>query len=200
MGNAINLYLNWVLYAVFGRMAEADEILREHRAEIYMAAALFRRRYNLPAELKLYRGVIVDPALVSSGTLAPDLRLTYVSFSEDVRVARWFADPQSAVSTAVAAMFPQRRGYLIEHAPRPEEVLFHWSWGSNLKLVHAAMMHPHIDVAQFAWNLSRQREVIVAPVLDPFPVQPFVRVAEDDALDAWLLPPTFHIIDVQGAD
>jgi hypothetical protein len=166
----INYYLNFVVYAVFGQMAPADQMMRQHGRNILRFASYLRREVGFSEEIEcLYRGVAVNPRHVIDDTLPADPNLTFVSMSEDSEVACWFGHPHSSVSQFIFMQDPNRKGYMIEYEPDGDEILFHHEWADELNLIHLAALHPHIDENQFEWNLRTQQEVIILPV-DSFDV------------------------------
>jgi len=202
---AFNVYVSWAAYAVLGRMAEADGILELHQADVYAAAREMSRAFP-PDIRKLYRGVLMEPELVASGALAHDPQLKFVSFSEDLSVACWFADPASYVSGFVRQQRPTAEGYIIEHTPKYRgDMLFHHSWanrilmpdGRMVSLLRMAMMHPHFgeeQLHQLDWNLKTQREVILKPIAEGVSVK-FWKLYDcppTKELDASYLPPVFR--------
>jgi hypothetical protein len=196
-----NGYVNWALYAILGRMAEADGIMEEYGPDIYEVVRHFQRR-RAPTIRPLYRGVLVEAEHVVDGKLLPDDRVTFVSFSEERDVACWFADPESFVSGFVKQQRPRVQGFVIEHRPKLEDILFHYSWGlafplpdgRKVSLTIFAQMHPDIDIRQFDWNLRTQKEVILKPIRQPLVVRPKSAWQCPPAaeLDARLLPPMFR--------
>lgn len=186
----VSVYVNWLLYAVVGRMGEADSLMRQYGAQVRSVAAALGSRAPV-SDAALHRGLLLEPELVADGVLAADSRLTYLSFSESPSVARWFADPSSAISEYVRRVRPRAQGYLVEHRPAAGDVLFHHRWAAWLPLLQAAQMHPSIDAEQFAWNLHTQEEVVVSPPQAPFRVVPY-HPAETAALDELLTHPHFR--------
>ena len=196
-----NGYVNWALYAILGRTGEADGIMEEYGPDIYDTVRYFQT--NRPPTLRtLYRGVLIEPEVVAAGTLPPEPRVTFVSFSEDKNVACWFADPTSYVSKFVRQQRSRVEGFVIEYKPKLEDVLFHYSWGLAFPLPDGrkaplsvfARMHPDIDVTQFDWNLRTQKEVIVKPITQSLPVKPFAAwtCPATDELDNRFVPPMFR--------
>jgi len=162
----MNYYVNWLLYAVVGRMQEADGLLEKYQSEIYEFAGVLNRLYPVALE-PLWRGVLVEPTEVVNGKLAPDPRLSFVSFSRDYGVAEWFADTKSIMSGYVKQIRPSVEGYIASVVPKVDDVLFDAEWARrgmlSTFLSEAANMHPHIDGEQFCWNVRTQSEVIVKP-------------------------------------
>lgn len=172
----LDLYFNFALHAILGRLGEADTIMRVGGAEIRAVADLLAVRY--PIEPKpIYRGMLLDPAK----TFAADPKLTFQSWSEDRDIALWFACPRSAVSEPLAATNPKLRGYLVELSAPQSRVLFHHEWARVLGgLAELALAHPLMGEEgrrQIEWSLLTQQEVITQPVQD-------LRPARTDDLDA----------------
>jgi hypothetical protein len=169
--SSINAYINWVIYAVLGRMGQADDVMNKHRNQIY-AVARWMMKQRKPPIRKLYRGVLLEPSEVEDGVIKPDPQLTFLSFSESFDVACWFADPDSIMSGYVSEQRPGVEGWIIEYKPKPSEILWHHTWdtlmgdGQAISLVAAGSQHPHIMMAldQLAWNIHTQREVILKPL------------------------------------
>lgn len=168
--DAIMLWSNFVLFAVVGMTAAADQIMVKHRALILeMAAWMHKQR---PVALgELYRGVIINPEILRDGELAPDPRVQFVSWSEEQSVACWFADVGSIISECVREKYPRARGYIASETPSATDVLWHHDWmdipvsagTGNLNLAIFAARHPNVDEGQFLWNVETQSEVITLP-------------------------------------
>ncbi len=189
LAHDVNLYLNFAVYAVLGRMAEADAVMRLGQASIERIAdrlAVFK-----PIEPKpIYRGVLLDPDVPFS----TDPRLTFTSWSEERDVARWFASTDSIISEPLVEEKPSLRGYLFTLPAPTSRVLFHHSWANafGLRLSQLAFRHPYMGregAQQIAWALATQHEVITVPIegLVPEPID----VTDSDALDQRLAPPWF---------
>lgn len=196
-----NGYVNWALYAVLGRMAEADGIMEQYGPDIYDVVRYFQKK-RPPTIRCLFRGVLVEPEVIVASTLPPEPRVTFVSFSEDRNVACWFADVESFVSGYVKQQRPRVEGFVIEHTPKLEDILFHYSWGLAFPLPDGrraplsvfAQMHSDIDVRQFDWNLRTQKEVILKPFARALPVTPHAdwSCPPSEELDNRFVPPAFR--------
>jgi hypothetical protein len=188
--NDINLYINFVLHAVYGRLAEADIIMRTARQSIRHVADFLSAKHPI-APKPLYRGMLLDPA---RPLLRTDAHYTFASWSEDRDVARWFASPQSIISAPLVEHDARLRGYVATLPTPRAHVLFHYSWASVFgDFAALALQHPfmgHEGQRQIAWSLRTQREVITAPVDDlvtrPIEELPGPSVVE---LDRKLAPP-----------
>lgn len=153
----VNVYINFALYAVLGKLAEADDLIVRHGDSVRRAAAWLMQRKRFGAR-PLYRGMLID------GELRADARYKFISWSEDRDVASWFASKESAISDYVLAHRPTVRGVVLT-LPRPERVLFHYSWAQGWERL--AVLHPHMGpegARQIAWSLRTQREVITEPL------------------------------------
>lgn len=186
--NDLNLWINWSLNAVLGRMHEADFLLRAHLDEIRRVAdEMMRRR---PVEVgALYRGVLLDPAKPYPSPTFDDL--PSVSWTEDRDVARWFACTESVISAYAKAQWPAARGHLLEIPAPSTRVLFHWRWAGGL--APYALAHPMMGIDgfhQITWSLRTQREVITERVADLVPVP--IEVDDVRELDARFAPPWYR--------
>lgn len=161
MDKAFNYYINWVLYSVFGQMAQADALLNKYKEEIHSVAEMFKERFDTPRE-QLYRGVMLEDEHIKNGMISHAAYETeYISFSADRRVALWFADKHSIMNSMLSAQRPSANGYIIQLTPERSDILFHYAWPIKAMLNKAAMLHPHINHSQFVWNLDTQKEVIL---------------------------------------
>jgi hypothetical protein len=184
-------YVSFVLYAIYGKLTEADAIMRAIGEPIRAIAAQIAE--DRPIEVRpLYRGLLLDPAK----PFELDPRLTFLSWSEDRGVAEWFACPRSVISEPLAAINPKLRSHLVELAAPRSQVLFHYTWadvfGKDV-LARLALAHPLLGAEghrQIAWALSTQCEVITEPVpgLDPKPITD-LDAAALTALEQRLSPP-----------
>jgi len=201
-----NIYITFLLYAIYGRMREADAVGRRHRASIAATASWLRAAYPI-SPTEVYRGLLLEPEDLHGRpghwlVAAYQPNLTFVSTSEEEDVACWFATPESAISGAVSQARPRTEGYIARFVPALKSILWHYTWRElpvvpgrpPLPLVEAALVHPDIaDVQQFAWNLLTQKEVILKPFApgDELEVTPLADAGCPPAeqLDAELLPP-----------
>ena len=159
----VDLYLNFALHAILGRLSEADALMSMAGDEIRAVADRLAAQHPI-APKPLYRGMLLDPDKI----FAADPKLTFQSWSEDRDVALWFACPRSVVSEPLAATNPRLRGYLVDLSAPQSRVLFHHGWANALGgLAALALAHPLMGAEgrrQIEWSLRTQREVITAPV------------------------------------
>jgi hypothetical protein len=167
-------YINFVLCAVGGRMREADAIMHVAGDEVRSAADLLSRKRPV-AQKPLYRGILLDPV----EPYHHDPSLSFLSWSEDLDVAKWFACRTSLISEYVTHIFSAYQGFLITLPVAPSRIIFHHSWGGRLPQL-AARLHPEIQ-RQIAWSLATQSEVITEPIdgLEPRSVGDLDAVALD---------------------
>lgn len=189
MREDIQLYINFALYAVLGRLAEADVIMRSAGNAVRRVADAIAAE-SPTALAPIHRGMLLDP----TQPFRAEPRFTFLSWSEDRDVALWFACPRSVVSEPLAQMNPTLRGYVATLAHPRSRILFHHAWASALGgLACFALVHPLMGEEakrQIAWSLRTQREVITAPVVDltPEPVAD-LDAAALEALERRLSPP-----------
>ena len=157
-----DLYPNFLLHAILGRLSEADHLMRIGGEYVRDVADRIAVQYPIAVQKPLYRGMLLDP----DKTFSTDPKLTFLSWSEDRDVALWFACPRSVVSEPLAATNAKLRGYLVESPVPKARVLFHHSW--PIPGLHAtAIAHPFMGEEgrrQIEWSLRTQSEVITEPV------------------------------------
>lgn len=192
----LDLYINFAIHAILGRLGEADQIMRIGGDAVRRVADAIAAECPVDP-LPLYRGLLLDP----SEPFAADPTLTFLSFSEDRDVALWFACPRSAVSEPLAQMKPDLRGYIAQLPAPRSRILFHHGWASALGgLAPFALIHPLMGQAgkeQIEWSLRTQREVITEPVegLTPDRV-PDLGADALETLERRLSPP--WVIEAEG--
>ena len=174
---AFNVYLSWVCYAVVGQTERSDAILSEHASLVLRGAAAQREAF--PVEPKrLYRGILLEDHEVVRGMVAADERLRNVSYSEDLEVAQYFADPETIISGLVTSRKLNVKGYIIERQVTQDRVLFHHSWAQTGILLPPDVPEPWNEIRaiplgppasmllgddlalQLAFALRTQKEVI----------------------------------------
>ena len=181
-----NYWINFVLHAVYGKLAEADGIMRSFGARVRSFADKLETVMPIDSRKPIYRGVLLDP----TKPYRTDPKLMFLSWSEDPLVARWFASPDSVISVPVAKRHPNYRGYMFAlEAPR-SRVLFHYSWVKPDVFAAFALQHPlmrHEGQRQIRWSLETQHEVITEPVigLTPVPVEPVTREIDRRLAPSW---------------
>lgn len=166
----LDLYINFAIHAIFGKLGEADTIMRLGGDAVRKIAAELAAELPV-ATVPIYRGMLLDP----EEPFTADPALTFLSWSEDRDVALWFACPRSVVSEPIMQLKPQLRGYVVELPQIQSPVLFHYSWARVLGgLARFALLHPLMGTEgyrQIQWSLQTQREIITAPVADLAPVR-----------------------------
>lgn len=165
----VNVYINFSLYAILGKLAEADDLIERHGAAVHRVADFLAKRMPI-ARAPLYRGMLVD------GPVAADHRYKFISWSEDRNVAFWFATRGTVISEYVLEHRPSVRGVVLELPQSSGKVLFHHAWANAFDdgagaavFAHLAARHPHMGLEgarQIAWSLRTQREVITAPLAE----------------------------------
>jgi len=164
----LDLYVNFGMHAILGRLGEADQIMRLGGDAVRRVAAHLCER--LPIDhVSLHRGMLLDP----EKPFAPDPSLTFLSWSEDRDVALWFACPRSVVSEPLMQQNPKLRGHVVSIPEPRSRVLFHYTWAHVFGgLAQLALAHPLMGAEgcrQIAWSLRTQREIITEPVADLHP-------------------------------
>jgi hypothetical protein len=156
---SLNIYFNWSLVALIGKEpVKVDNYLKENLIEIQQVARslLYIINYK-PAEI--YRGVILKHD--QNYRLKPHPNFTYLSFSEDINIAKSFADPGPNGFGSV--YFLGHFGFIIKYTPTIEEILFHHKFLNILPYASAFEQLGIIDnVTMF------QKEVIILQPEEPF--------------------------------
>ena len=159
----VSLYINFVLHAILGKLAEADGLLQMYGEDVRSVARALNRKY--PFERKpLHRGLLlVENEFEFSPT---GEGRTFTSWSENQLVARWFADPLSSMNEYMRAARPDAKGYTLSLPATDTLVLFHHSWKRLQDFPSLALQHPYMGeegARQIAWALQTQAEVITDP-------------------------------------
>lgn len=202
---AISIYLNFVLYAVTGCLAQADALLNRYRLPICIIADGMRRHVGFPTswlDQKLHRGLLVEPDEIKDGKLSLiSDPFTFASFTEDPMVAAYFACRRTYISGLVVIQRPMVVGQIMTYSPVDAQILFHWTWRDTLPFVQCAISHPHIDASQFIYSMATQKEVIITNqdqdgqlIRDrtTVDVQPYDQAHDPAELDERFLPPQFR--------
>lgn len=206
--NKEKLYKFWAVCAIQGYIDIADKLLMQYQNEIYSFANALQR--NLPSSpKKLYRGIILDPKnRDSSGVMTSKVNAGFISFSENLDIASWFASTDSHMAEMVLVNIPKGKGFIITHHPTRGEVLFHHKWYHLLKLKNelAAIeksleqMGLEPDLTQFIHNVTSQEEVILKPITKKFNLIPKEELSDKtgEELDKMFLPK--NILDQKNSD
>lgn len=75
---AVDLYVNFALHAIYGKLGEADTIMRGAAGPIRCVADHLAEKITV-APAPLYRGLLLDPKV----PFAPDPKATFLSWSEE---------------------------------------------------------------------------------------------------------------------
>lgn len=182
----VSLYINFVLHAVLGKLAEADGILQVYGDDVRRVARALAARF--PFEPKpLHRGIMLVAGEFEFSPCGEGREFT--SWSERAEVAQWFADPKSYINGPMSAARPTAKGFTMttERAPL---VLFHHSWARLQDFPALARLHPYMGeegARQIAWSLTTQHEVITDPPTEWPERVPFTG-QHDHELDRELTP------------
>lgn len=184
--DSVSLYLNFALYAVLGRLQEADYLLRVRGHDIHRMATMLRN--NRPfATTPLHRGILMEDAASfdASGR-------AFTSWSESEEVATWFADPRSMINEPITMMNPNAQGFMMSVDSSDDlAVLFHYSWAADLDLPRLGRVHPLVGeegARQIEWSLATQQEVITEPLARWPKRRPYASPA-DRSVDTRMSPP-----------
>lgn len=159
----MNLYIN---YVVFGLRCNknADHLFSQYSQEIVKVAAFLRANTNMRGVGKVHRGILLQDEYAKDLIIKPVLHCSFLSFSEDIEIAKSFADINSEISAYVRMERPDSKGYLIEYEPSAMEILFHWTWAEVLQLDKTGMVDMEL--------IRNQKEVMVMQTGKEFPLIP----------------------------
>lgn len=159
----LRLYFTWSSNALIGfNPSMSDRQLRDNYPAIKLVADYLLKEINYQPK-GIYRGIIMhDQALTE---LIPHKNMTYLSFSEDLNIARHFADVNGFGAQYGINNRLGKHGYIIPFMPQLKDVLFHH---------HFIQIFPYIKV----WNemgidgtdktLEIQKEVMIRQPQEPF--------------------------------
>jgi hypothetical protein len=153
----IRIYWTFVLEAIRGK--NPDNFYKQHQRSIDGIATELVRRFGPTVGGRAYRGIMLDDKDIVGGKVQHDSQITFVSFSEEKKVAIAFADTENPMWSFGRMLHPTKKGYLIEIDWKPEELLFHHQWLTNTNMWAFARQYYGSD-ARF---LEIQKEVMLKP-------------------------------------
>jgi hypothetical protein len=158
----VQAYYNWSLHALIGLdNAAADKYLNENLATIKeIAGALLRDMEIEPQEI--YRGILMHEADLTE--LKPHDNYTYLSFSDDPKIANSFADVNGFGSEFGINHNLGRYGYVVSYTPQLSEILFHHSFLD----VFPYRKHMKQIVGDTSKTMDIQKEVMILQPAEPF--------------------------------
>ena len=161
----LTTYFNWSANALCPINPKANDIyLQSNQSAIFQVAQqLLQDIHYRPRPI--YRGIILKEPILS---LKPHRNLKYLSFSDDLEVAQYFADVNGFGSQHVdVATQLGTYGYVIEYTPKLNEVLFHYDLLSILPYAEAFSllgMHGEYEIQSITW----QKEIMILQPNEPF--------------------------------
>lgn len=169
-----DVYINFVILAVTGNTGAADNLMVRFGDAMSRCGLWLGKTIKEPTP-PVFRGVLIEPDVLIGDYLHHQDGREFLSWTEDLDCALWFAHREAIISGPLIDLRPDAKGYLLllRH-PKPEWVLFRHNWKNRIEAVtgvdlhSAAALHPQADPDQFMWNLKTQNEVITCP-LGSFP-------------------------------
>lgn len=157
VGMALRHYWNFVLNALSGH--NPDSYYRQYRKEIEFIADALKKKYGPTSGDTAWRGIILDPSEVHNGKVNHVEDITYVSFTEDKRIAIAFGDTENPMAEFMMSRYPNKKGYLITADWRLDILLFHWKWMDD------ANMWPAVEqlFGDAIKYMKMQKELILKP-------------------------------------
>ena len=128
-------YINFICNALLGaNPRDTDAFFELHQKEIENTAKMMQEKHPIIELKSIYRGIILKDQDIKNGVLEAMSQIKYLSFSEDVEIAKIFANTESTMSSYLMAKVPDAKGYLITHTPSMGDILYHHSWVDVLGL------------------------------------------------------------------
>lgn len=155
-------YIEFVWQSIFGIDPIKNKMFfNKHQDKILAMAKLMREKYPVHNKT-FYRGIILNSSKVINNTLEPKDSSEVVYFTEDKKVAEYFADKNSEVSKDMARNIPNAKGYIINHKAEDDEILFHYSWAPFLGLeTHALLYNRSLSFGRDADKLIQEQKEVV---------------------------------------
>lgn len=168
-------YKTFVALAILGMQAEADQLLKASSAKRAVNRILGELRTISTVLKTVFRGLLLENWTASSASGRYE-GVEYVSFSEDLQAACWFARYDSFISEFVAKLKPKAEGFIGEYTPQMDEIMFHYSWIDHLHSLpgpNVFQITQQLEmqlgrqsgelISQLHWNLKSQQEVLLIP-------------------------------------
>lgn len=160
--NPMEIYFNWTCNALLGlNPVGADNYLKKNIVVIKKAAQFLLNKIGYTPK-EIYRGIILQYKL-KNGELPPHENFTYLSFSEDKKIARSFADPSPEGFGSVYDL--GENGYIISYTPRIDEIIFHYKFAEILPFAKAIEQG---GITGSADTIEEQKEVTILQPSSPF--------------------------------
>jgi len=154
---AYPIYWNFIFDLLIGK--NPDRYYRQNNQKIDLISQFLRGKF--PKQIKpLYRGILLDPSEIINKKVKGIEHITFVSFSEDKRIALAFADTKNNISRYAMQTNPKQKGYLITKSSyNPSELIFHYEWLFDTRLI-TNFKNIVDDEARF---IELQKEVVLKP-------------------------------------
>jgi len=154
---AYPIYWNFIFNLLIGK--NPDHYYRQNNQKIDLISQFLRGKF--PKQIKpLYRGILLDPSEIINKKVKGIEKITFVSFSEDKRIALAFADTKNNISRYAMQTNPKQKGYLITKSSyNPSELIFHYEWLFDTRLI-TNFKNKLGDEASF---IELQKEVVLKP-------------------------------------
>lgn len=136
----------------------ADRVLETNKAEICRTAAELLELIDYTPG-KIYRGIVMEAPQTA---IIPHKNFKYLSFTEDLSIASHFADPINGFGQGIIDIKTQlgEYGYIIEHTPAVDDVLFHWKF-LNILPYKQAFNAMGLDGDAEMKGLLKQKEITI---------------------------------------
>lgn len=163
----MKVYFNWTCNALLPIYSgAADRYFEIYRETIIKVSRQLLRQCNCSPQT-VYRGIILrQPAKF----ISPHPTMKYLSFSEDIKIAKHFANVHGFGSDIVdVEKYLGKYGYVIEYTPTEKEILFHHNLLYILPYAEAFQIIG-INGRREVDGLKKQMEVMIEQPQTPLPL------------------------------
>jgi hypothetical protein len=160
----LQIYFYWSLRSTIGQKpAEVDAFLLQNLQVIKDTAQKLMSIVKY-VEKPLYRGIILKNKVQE---IKPDERYNYLSFTENLNLAKHFADPTETGfglgPTMKTKDYLGEYGYVIEYTPKKSEILFHHDFAKFLPYVENMVSLGINEI-----KILEQKEIQILQPQEPF--------------------------------
>jgi len=161
---SLAIYFNWSCNALMPIISgAADHYLKQHKQTISRIACELLAPLNYEKKT-LYRGIILREPVEE---VSPQKYLQYLSFTYDKKIAEHFANVNGFGSDFFNVKEQLGEyGYIIEYAPEPEELLFHYKLFDILPYAEGFSTIGHNGEAEVN-GLRKQKEIMIYQPAEP---------------------------------
>lgn len=155
MNKELGIYFNWSCNQLAGDPCATDQYLRDNMDTVKKVALRLLGKIGY-TPVTIYRGIIMNDKELEY--LEPHPDFTYLSFTEDLEIAKVFANPADDLAFVIRRLGEgQLYGYIAAYTPAIEEILFHHKFLEMLPYVEMLREVANIDAS----TIHKQKEVTI---------------------------------------